>query len=101
MSEIREIETKVDKNISILNQLYDQFYLGYCSFVLTNQIQQALVGSRIINLQELLKTTYFACGNSAILIPRTLVEEGSRKENINLYYLFREWEWVAIACLYG
>jgi len=93
MSEIRDIETKIDKIKCILNQLYNQLYLGYCSFVLTNQIQRALVDGRIIHLQELLKTTYFACGNSAILIPRTLVEEGKRKENINLHYLFREWEW--------
>lgn len=94
MDKIRDIETKIDKIKCILNQLYNQLYLGYCSFVLTNQIQRALVGGRIIHMQELLKTAYFACGNSAILVPRTLVEEGKRKENINLNYLFRDWEWV-------
>lgn len=92
MGKNKEIEEKIDKIIGTLNQLYNQLYLGYCSFVLTHQIQLALVNVRIIHMQELLKTTYFACGNSAILVPRTLVEEGERKENINLIFLFRLWD---------
>lgn len=92
MDKIQDVEAKIDKTINILNQLYNQLYLGYCSFILTHQIQLALVDGRIIYMQELLKTTYFACGNSAILVPRTLVEEGKRKENINIYFLFRTWE---------
>jgi len=92
MDKIPDIETRIDKIKCILNQLYNQLYLGYCSFVLTKQIQRAFVGGLIIHIQELLKTAYFACGNSAILFPITLVEEGYRKENINLNFLFREWE---------
>lgn len=92
MDKNQEIEKKIDKIVDTLNQLYNQLYLGYCSFVLTHQIQLALVDGRIIHMQELLKTTYFACGNSAILVPRTLVEEGERKENINLIFLFRLWD---------
>lgn len=92
IDKIQGIEVKIDKTINILNQLYNQLYLGYCSFILTRQIQSALVDGRIVYMQELLKTTYFACGNSAILVPRTLVEEGKRKENININFLFRSWE---------
>ncbi len=92
MQKDQDIEAKIDKIIDTLNQLYNQLCLGYCSFILTHQIQLALVDGRIIHMQELLKTTYFACGNSAILVPRTLVEEGKRKENINLIFLFRAWE---------
>ncbi len=94
MNKIQEIEAKIEKIKNTLNQLYNQLYLGYCSFLLTQHIQRALVGGHIKLMQELLKTTYFACGNSAVIVPRTLVEEGKRKENINLEFLFREWEWV-------
>lgn len=92
MDKIHDVEVRIDKIINILNQLYNQLYLGYCSFTLTHQIQLALVEGHIIYMQELLRTTYFACGNSAILVPRTLVEESKRKENINIYFLFRTWE---------
>ncbi len=63
MDKIQEIEGKIEKIEKALDHLYTQLYLGCCSFLLTQHIQRALIGGHIERMQELLKTTYFACGD--------------------------------------
>ncbi len=88
--QVERIQSQIDKTEKIADLLFDELHQGYKSYLIAVKITE--YRSRNARFVDLFNTIHFACADSVILTIRKVLEGFKDKKNVNLDYLFDEFD---------